>query len=146
MGGINIGRWLAGGVVAATIIFVLEGTLGSLYSERTEQAWAAHNITVSMDASLLGWAIALNLLTGLVLIFFYAAARTRFGAGAKTAVIVAVAMTLGSAVPTLIGYRMLNLYPGDLLTTWAVQLLVEYLIATMAGALVYKEPAAQVAS
>jgi hypothetical protein len=101
---------------------------------------------MSMDASLLGWAIAQSLLTGLALIFFYAAARTRFGAGAKTAVIVAIAMTLGSAVPTLIGYRMLNLYPGDLLMTWAVQLSVEYLIATMAGALVYKEPAAQVAS
>jgi hypothetical protein len=41
---------------------------------------------------------------------------------------------------------MLNLYPGALLMTWAVQLSVEYLIATMAGALVYKEPAAQVAS
>ena len=141
MSGINVGRWLAGGIVAAIVIFVLEGALGSLYAERMQQALAARNITMGMGASTLLLAAVISLLSGLALVFFYAAARPRFGAGVRTAVIVAVAMVLGSAVPTLIGYDMLGLYPRDLLLWWTVQLLAEYIVATVAGAWVYREPA-----
>lgn len=44
--------------------------------------------------------------------FLYAAARPRFGAGPKTAVIVAVAMWAGGYLLSLVGYHMLGLYPG----------------------------------
>ncbi len=141
MSGINVGRWLAGGLVAAIVIFVLEGALSSLYVDRVTQALAARNITMEMEASTLLWAVVISLLNGLVLIFLYAAARPRFGAGVKTAVIVAVAMALGGGVPTLIGYQMLGLYPSDLLLWWTVQFLAEYIVAAVAGAWVYREPA-----
>jgi hypothetical protein len=41
----------------------------------------------------------------------------------------------------LIGYQMLGLYPSDLLLWWTVQFLAEYIVAAVAGAWVYREPA-----
>jgi len=80
---------------------------------------------------------------GLVAVFFYAAARPRFGPGVRTAVIVGFALYCGSYLLVLIGYHMIGLYPDDLLLIWAVQGLVETILATLAGAWLYRERTAQ---
>jgi hypothetical protein len=92
-----------------------------------------------MDASAyLAYAI-LCLFVGLVLVFFYAAARTRFGPGVRTAVIVSIAMFLGGYLPGLIDDHVIGLFRDVLLAKWGVQGLIEYIIAGVAGAWVYKE-------
>jgi hypothetical protein len=140
MGGINVKRWLVGGGVAGLIFFVLEGLLSMLTMEPMMQALAAHGLSLNMqDPMLLATALAVSLLTGLTLIFFYAAARTRFGPGVRTAAIVAVVFFCGSFLPTILGYRMIGLYPDDLLAIWGVQGLVEMIIASIAGAWLYRE-------
>ncbi|HKZ73326.1 MAG TPA: hypothetical protein VJ011_04635 [Steroidobacteraceae bacterium] len=142
MGGINVNRWLAGGVAAGIVFFVLEALLGMLTVDRMTTALAQHNLAMDMrDPTLLAWAALMSLIVGLVLVFFYAAARTRFGPGVRTAVIVAVALSCGSYLIALIGYHMIGLYPDGLLLIWGVQGLVETIVASIVGAWVYREGA-----
>ena len=142
MGGINIGRWLGGGVVAAIVIFVLEGVGALLYMEDMQAALDQFGITMEMTPT--GWIlpVLLSLIVGLFLVFLYAAARPRFGPGPKTAVLVAAAAWLGAGVTNLLGYAMIGLYPTGLLALWAAQLLVEWIIAALVGGWIYREAAA----
>ena len=38
MGGFNVGRWLAGGVVAAIVVWVIEGVSAIFYMDEMEAA------------------------------------------------------------------------------------------------------------
>lgn len=139
MAGINLGRWLAGGIAAGIVIWILEGAASMFYMADMEAAMAAHNLSMDMSAGSMAITVVVSLLVGLTLIFFYAAARPRFGAGPKTAVIVAVALWLGSYVVSLLGYVMLGLFPTSMVASWALLGLVEIVIAALAGAWIYRE-------
>ena len=143
MGGINIGRWLAGGGVAGLIMWVIEGAASTLYMADMQAALEAHNLAaMEMSAWTVIFTLAVSLLAGLVLIFLYAAARPRFGPGPKTAVIVAVVMWIGAYLFSLLGYQMLGLYPGSMLVTWGVIGIVEMIIAALVGGWIYRETSA----
>ena len=143
MGGINTSRWLAGGVVAAIIIWLIEGAASVLYMDDMQTALEAHGLAMEMTASVWAFTVVVCLISGLTLIFFYAAARPRFGPGPKTALIAAFWLWLGSYVLSLVGYHMMGLYPDGMLVLWGVVGLVERSIAAVAGAWVYREgPAA----
>lgn len=139
MAGINFSRVLLGGAVAGLVIFVLEGLASTLYMDQMTAAMEAHDLTVDMSAS--GWAllVLVSLLGGIALVFFYAAARPRFGAGPRTAAIVAVALFVGGYLPSLIGYGMMGLFPTSLLAVWGLIGLVELVVASVVGAWLYKE-------
>ena len=142
MGGINVGRWLAGGIVAGLIMWVIEGAASMLYMADMEAALEEHNLTaMEMSASTMFLTLAVSLIAGLVLIFLYAAARPRFGPGPKTAVIVAVVMWICAYLFSLLGYQMLGLYPGSMLVTWGVIGIVEIIIAALVGGWIYREAA-----
>jgi hypothetical protein len=83
--------------------------------------------------------VAISLLVGLTLVFFYAAARPRFGPGPKTAIIVAVVLWFGGYLINIVGYGMVGLYPTSMLAIWAVQGLVEMVIAALVGGWIYRE-------
>jgi hypothetical protein len=143
MGGINVGRWIAGGVVAAGVFFVLEGLGGLLYGQQMEVAMSERGLTILPGAGTFMLAAVMSLIAGLVLIWFYAVARTRFGPGPATAVKVAVVLWFGMWLLHLLGYRMLGLFPGSLLAMWGVVTFVETLLAALAGAWLYKEAPAR---
>lgn len=83
--------------------------------------------------------MALGILTGIVTIWLYAAARPRYGAGAGTAVIIAIGVwILGYAIPD-IGIAGQGLFSMRLMCTEAVVGLVEVIVATVVGAALYKE-------
>lgn len=140
MAGINPGRWLAGGIAATIVIWVIEGAGGFIYLGPMQRALEAH--ALQMDLSLGGWLLSLlaSFIGGMTLIFFYAAARPRFGPGPRTALIVGFALWLGGYVLSLLGYHMLGLFPPGLLITWALIGLIELLLAALVGAWVYREP------
>jgi len=139
MGGINVGRWLAGGVVAGILIWLLEGLGSVFYMSQMEEAFAAHNLSMEMSAGMIVLTILVSLIAGLTIIFFYAVGRSRFGPGPKTAVIVAVALWFGGYLVSLIGYHMIGLYPGHLLVHWGLIGLVEMIIAALVGGWIYRE-------
>jgi hypothetical protein len=139
MGGINIGRWLAGGFAAAVVTFLLEGVWAQFYTADWEAAMA--NLGLNMDMTGASWylAILVSLLVGLTLVFFYAAARPRFGPGPMTAVKVAVALYVGGYLVTLLGYHMAGFYPSNLLMMWGWQGLVSMIAGALVGGWIYKE-------
>jgi len=139
MAGINITRWLAGGVVAGAVIWVLEGASSMLYFDDMQAALQTHGLAMEMTPAVWALTVAVSLILGLALVFFYAAARPRFGPGPKTAAIVAVALWFGSTLLSLLGYHMLNLYPVTMLGTWALVGLIELIVAAMVGGSIYRE-------
>lgn len=139
MGGITVGRWLAGGIVAGIVMWVIEGAASILYMDDMEAALAAHGLAVELSAGVMALTVVVSLIAGLVLVFLYAAARPRFGPGPKTATIVAVAMWIGGYLLSLIGYQMIGLYPSSMLAAWGAIGLVEMIVAAMVGGWIYRE-------
>ena len=80
------------------------------------------------------------IVVGLTLVFFYAAARPRFGPGPRTAIIVAVALWIGGYVLSLLGYQLMGLFPPRLLVLWGGIGLVEMILAGLVGGRLYREP------
>jgi hypothetical protein len=139
VGNINVARWLAGGVAAAAVMFVCEGVGSALYLEDMQVAMAAH--ALSMDMTPLGFILPVvaSLLAGLTLVFLYAAARTRFGPGPRTAVIVATAMWVGGYLLSLLGYVMMGLFSAGLIVTWSIIGYVEMVLGALLGGWIYRE-------
>lgn len=141
MGGINVGRWIASGVVAAIVVWILEGVASVLYMDDMAAALEAHGLAMEVSAGVMAMSVVISLIIGLTLMFLYVAARPRFGAGPRTAVIVAVALWFGGYLLSLLGYGMLGLYPTGMLVMWGVVGLVELIVAALAGGWVYREAA-----
>ncbi|MGW8266612.1 MAG: hypothetical protein ACWGSQ_09610 [Longimicrobiales bacterium] len=139
MGGINVGRWLAGGVAAGIVTFVIEGIASVFYVEEMQAALGALGLSMEMTGVVWVLTVLVSLLGGLVLVFFYAASRPRFGPGPKTAVLVAVFLWCGGYLLSLIGYYLSGIYPGGMLVKWGVVGLVEMIIAALVGGWVYRE-------
>lgn len=139
MGGINVGRWLTGGVAAGALIWILEGAASPLYMEEMEAALAAHDLSMEMSVGIYFVGLTVSLIAGLTLVFFYAAARPRFGPGPKTAILVGFVLWLGSYFLNLLGYAMFGLFPGGMLTLWGAVGLVEMVLASLLGAWIYRE-------
>jgi hypothetical protein len=139
MGGINVGRWLAGGVAAAVVIFAVEGVSSVFYLDRMMASLADHGLGMEMSGSAMAMTVLVSLISGLVLIFFYSAARPRFGPGPKTAILVAVALWCGGYFLSLVGYQMVGMYPTGLLVMWGIVGIVEMIIAALVGGWIYKE-------
>ncbi len=139
MGGINIGRWLAGGLAAAVTTFLLEGLWSVFYMEEMEAAMQALGLTMDMSGATWFLAIAVSLILGLTLVFFYAVARPRFGPGPMTAIKVALGLYIGGYLLSLIGYHMGGIYPDVLLVKFAWMGLISTVLATLIGGWIYKE-------
>ena len=139
MGKINTGRVIVGGLLAGLVInageFVLNGVI--LAKDWEEAMKALNKEPIAMQA--IAIFLAVGFLTGIVAVWVYAAIRPRFGASAKTAVCAGlVVWTLGSLFVS-IGQAPLGLFPRRLLVIGVVWSLVETILATVAGASLYKE-------
>jgi hypothetical protein len=139
MAGINLRRLVAGGSAAGLFIWALEAAASLLYLDGMNAALEAHDLAVSMSAAKIFLTIVLSLLSGMTLVFLYAAMRPRFGRGPRTAVIAGVVMWIGAYLFSLAGYAMIGLYPPSMLVTWGFIGLAEMVAAAVVGAWVYRE-------
>jgi hypothetical protein len=144
MSSINTGRWIVSGIVAGLVLWLFEGVASLLYKDDMTAALEAHGMSVETTAGIVILSVVVSLIAGLTLMFFYSAARPRFGPGPRTAVIVAFWLWVGGYLLSLLGYRMLGLFPGGLLATWAVVGLVEMIVAGLIGGWIYREEEASV--
>jgi hypothetical protein len=55
VGNINAGRWLAGGIVAGLLMWIIEGAASQLYFDETMAALDRAGLVFSMGAGLLGY-------------------------------------------------------------------------------------------
>lgn len=139
MFGINLNRWLIGGVAAGVVMFLFEGVGGRLYGDEMTNAVVGHSLTMISESSAIALSTLMSLIAGLVLVFFYAACRPRFGPGLNTAVIVGVASWLGGYFLSMLGYYMLGLFPLAMLLEWGALSLVEMIAAALVGGWLYQE-------
>lgn len=139
MSGINISRWLLGGLAAAVLIWLVEGAGAMLYMGDMQEAMNQHGLVMELGIGSWVISVVVSLVTGLALVFFYAACRPRFGPGPRTAVIVALALWVGGYLISLFGYLMLGLFPTRMLVTWGALGLVEMILASWLGAAIYRE-------
>ena len=138
MGKINWARVILGGLVAGLIINIFEYCLNGVILTRDWQA-AMAALGRTMAPSAIPVFIIWGFLTGIAAIWLYAAARPRFGAGPKTAILTGFALWIFSyALPTM-GQWALHLFPHHLLAIGTAVGLVEVILGSLAGAALYKE-------
>jgi hypothetical protein len=141
MAGINRGRWRVGGVAAGVVMWLIEGGASVLYMDDMQAALQRLGLSMEMTAKVWVLSVAVSLILGLALVFFYAAARPRFGPGPRTAAIVALGLWASGYLLSLVGYYMLGIYPNGMLVMWGVVGLLEMMVAAMVGAWIYREAA-----
>lgn len=141
MGTINWIRVLIGGLVAGLIIDVVEWLLqGVVLGSEWRRVMQELGRPLQESAGSIVFYVVLGLMYGVLAIWLYAAIRPRYGAGPKTALYAGLGVwLLGYLLPTLTWFPM-SLFPGRLVTIAVLVGLGEVLIATEAGAWLYREP------
>src|ERR1043166_5762534 len=139
MGKINFARVLIGGLVAGVILNVGEWVLNGiiLHNEMTE--FFKRCGFPQPGNNFLIIAVAITFVLGIVIVLGYAAIRPRFGAGPKTAIIAALFAWFGVYVYQNIIASGLGMVPLKLVVIALAWGLVEYIIATLLGAALYRE-------
>jgi hypothetical protein len=136
---INTGRWITGGVVAGLLMWIIEGAASQIYFAEMMASLDRAGLSVAMDAGTVAMTLLVSLLVGLGVVFFYAMARQRIGAGPRTAIIVGVAAFVFFYLPGLLGYQLIGLYPGSLILKWAVVGFLETVVISIVGAWIYRD-------
>jgi hypothetical protein len=138
MGKINWARVFLGGLLAGVVINVFESITNGVVLAADWDA-ASRALGHPMPASAVPIFIVWGFLVGIAAIWLYAAARPRFGPGAKTAVLTGFAFwVIGYVFPNL-ATAALQIYPSRLLVITTLVGLVEIILGSVAGAWVYQE-------
>jgi hypothetical protein len=142
MSKINLGRVIMGGIVAGVIIDIFEYVLNAIVlADRWNAIIAAHNLPPFTGNAIAVFNI-MGLVGGIAAVWTYAAIRPRFGEGAGTAIIAALLMWVVAYLLPDAGNAVLGLYTASLTAILVSVGLVEIVVATLAGAFIYKESSA----
>jgi hypothetical protein len=136
---INMGRVLLGGLVAGLILNIGEWVLNGIVLAKDMKDFFAKCNLPEPGPNFLVIAVGITFVLGIVMVLGYAAIRTRFGPGPKTAIIAALFAWFGVYLyQNLIGFG-LGIVPLRLMLIALAWGLVEYILASLAGAALYKE-------
>lgn len=138
---INTGRVILGGLLAGLIINMGETVASFLFARQAEQVMADLGLTMPGGAAV-GIFVVVGFVMGIVLVWLYAAVRPRFGAGPKTAIIVALVFWLIGYFLPLLGDHLMGLLPLGMMTMGSLWGLVEVGIAALVGGWLYREATA----
>ena len=137
---INWMRVCIGGIVAGLIIDVAQWLLnGVILGPDWLEAMQALGRPIHESAGSMIFYILLGFGYGIMATWMYAAIRPRFGAGATTALYAGLSVWLLGYFLPLAMWMPMGLFPTYLMATVMVVGLLEILIATEAGAWVYRE-------
>jgi hypothetical protein len=136
----NRGRVILGGLLAGVVINIVEYITNGVV---LKQAWGEAMKALGKPAELTPGAIVMfnvwGFLLGIAAVWLYVAIRIRYGPGPNTAMRAGLAAwALAVFLPNLGNYP-LGLFPARLLVISSVVALVEIVVATVAGAWLYKE-------
>jgi hypothetical protein len=144
MATINWGRLVLGGLVAAIIMFLTDGFI---HERIVNTDW--HAVYAGLRAaepephgtSMVYFAL-FELGRGFIAMLFYATMRTHFGAGPKTAVLAGIASWVAFSLTGPAQFIPLGFYSTALWMKVGALHLITSIIATIAGAALYKDSAA----
>jgi hypothetical protein len=140
MGKINWGRVVLGGLLAGVVLNIVDWLFyGVMMKQELAAAMQALGKQPGAMDSLVPLFVTLDFVTGIALLWVYAAIRPRFGAGAKTAVIAGVAVWFFVGLLHALGEGPMGLFPQKVYTVGTIVALVQYAVAGAVGAYVYKE-------
>jgi hypothetical protein len=139
MSKMNIGRVILGGIVAGIIIDLFETLLnGGFLAPQWSQIMRSINRPELSTNGIIVYDI-MGFVLGLVAVWTYAAIRPRFGAGVKTAIYAALVIWFAGYLYADIDHMIMGVYPMNLALTLIGVGLIEIIVATIAGAWLYKE-------
>ena len=141
MATINWGRLIAGGLIAAILMFLADGFI---HERLVNSDW--HAVYAGLRAaepephgtSMVYFAL-FELGRGFIAMLFYATMRTHFGAGPKTAVLAGIASWIAFSLTGPAQFIPLGFFSHALWLKVGAFHLITSIIATIAGAAVYKE-------
>jgi hypothetical protein len=142
MGHVNVGRAILGAIVAAVILFAIEGLINGTILGTEWEDWAkalgplyhAPSVAVGMVI----WAIV-SLLHGLTGLLIYVGIRPRFGAGPKTAVLAGLLLWIPAFLTHALSQLALGDIPLRIIVIGCIGGLIAVLVAIVAGAATYQE-------
>ena len=135
----NITRMLLGGLLAGLVICFGEYLLGWLILGGQWADVLAEAGTGEFGGGQIASFTVVGFLYGIALIWIYAAIRSRFGAGPKTAVVAGLTMWVVAWLLVSAYVSVIGVYSAGLLITATVWGLFELPIAAVAGAWLYQE-------
>ena len=140
MKSINMGRVFLGGLLAGVIINISELILNALVLKKDfEEAMKAMNRPPEMTGGQMTVWIIFGFALGIAAVWLYAAIRPRYGPGAGTAARAGVAVWFFADLLAVVAQANLGLFQSNLLVVPAIWTLVEQIVATVAGAWLYRE-------
>jgi hypothetical protein len=138
---INTGTVIVGGLVAGLVLNVLDVAWQMFVMA---EDFRANAVRLGLDpaasestAAMATW-IVIDFILGIVMVWTYAAMRPRFGPGPKTAAVAAVALWAPVAV-IMYGLMTGGMFPMAIWVKMTFYTLVAWIVATTAGAALYKE-------
>ncbi len=141
MASINVGRVVAGGLVAGVVANAIDFVTNTYVLGSDMAAWAP---TRNLDPAALNsgpvaatW-IVVDFIFGVLLVWTYAAMRPRLGAGPKTAILAGLALWFAVTL-VLFGFTQMGVFSMALFVKGSIAALINTLAASVAGAAVYKE-------
>jgi hypothetical protein len=140
MGKINLARVFLGGLLAGLIINIFEYVLhGVVFASQWDEFMKA--LGRQMRPGAIPLFVISAFVAGIGVVWLYAVARPRLGAGPKTAALTGVAYWFFAyAIPDA-NDIVANVVPGRVTLTITLVLLVGVIIASVCGAWLYKEQA-----
>jgi hypothetical protein len=140
MGKVNWKKVLLGGIVAGVIIDVVEGVFeGIVLGPQWRQAMLMLGHPLQETGGQMVSHVLLGLAYGISAVWLYAAIRTRYGAGPKTALYAGLSVwVIGYLLPSW-NWGSRGLFPNRLIAIAIVVGLVEIILATEVGAWLYRE-------
>jgi hypothetical protein len=139
MNKINVGRAILGGLVTGLILNIGEFVLNTIILKTEMQEFFKRCGFPEPGTNFIVIAVVITFVLGIVIVLGYAAIRPRFGPGPKTAIIAALFAWFGVYLYQNVIAMGLGMVPMKLVVIALAWGLVEYIIATLAGAALYKE-------
>lgn len=142
MAAINTGKVITSGLAAGVALnvidfvsntYILGARMKTDLDAVNPSLWTAMN-----DTKNIAWFIALDFVLGIMLVWFYAAIRPRFGAGPGTAIKAGVFMWIFGSMTWLYFYFMGLMSMGSYLLG-SVMALVNFVVAAWVGGMLYTE-------
>ena len=142
MGKTNWKRVFLGGVVAGILLLVLGTATTSILLKQWTPVMESlgHPLSGVFSVGDVIFGIVFSLILGLMAVWLYSAIRPRYGVGPKTAVIAGLIVWIfHSLFVSRYSLSVFDLFPFSVVVIDSLAFLVMYVIATLAGAWVYKE-------
>lgn len=135
----NYARIILGGLVAGVILNIGEFLLNDVILGAQMKAEFTRLNLSEPGGTFLAVAVIMTFALGILLVMLYAMIRPRYGPGPKTAVCAASVVWFVGCVYCGVIYTLLLGFPTSLFVIGMIWCFVEYTVATIAGAWVYRE-------